>query len=383
MMTRIGVKVRNCRALGLPVALSLVLLAGCGAREMQRVEGETHWLSSCRTSDACGDGLECVCGVCTDTCATTPDCQRFGASVTCVAGEETAFEARCSNEQKQQPMCVRTRDIVEDHTDTSASSTTDITSASGEFTEQTSSDAEAGGSSDAQTASPSTSGSSDSSSLSESCESPYITPSELSSTPRVNVNAELIAVLAGARAVASDEDYLRAVRDYDALVALDARLADFWRSNAQPAVGSGISLVLEESSVPQFSATARCLNNLYGATFSSEPQTGLISWASLEFDGVFNLELVSQHYAALPGVIDVSPDVPVPPPVILEDEAFIREITRDEDVWIYSFFITKFNCSIDLKVTTDAAGSAEILEWSSVPEDFPAAEECQRPDAGL
>src|SRR5690606_32181768 len=68
---------RRSRAI---VTLGLTLtLVGCGARTRERVEGETHWLSSCSEGETCSDGLVCICRVCTAACSEAEQCGALGA----------------------------------------------------------------------------------------------------------------------------------------------------------------------------------------------------------------------------------------------------------------------------------------------------------------
>jgi hypothetical protein len=61
-------------------------VVGCGARAQQsETGGETHFLKSCSSSEGdCGDGLSCVCGVCTRSCDEDRTCSSF-PNATCVS----------------------------------------------------------------------------------------------------------------------------------------------------------------------------------------------------------------------------------------------------------------------------------------------------------
>jgi hypothetical protein len=61
-------------------ALGLIA-AACG-RATTTESGETHFLISC--DSGCGDGLQCLCGVCSKACDTSSNCSDLGQSVTCV-----------------------------------------------------------------------------------------------------------------------------------------------------------------------------------------------------------------------------------------------------------------------------------------------------------
>lgn len=62
-----------------------VLAASCDGKS--QTETETHFLSSCSAS--CPSGLTCVCGVCTEPCASDSACSRFPGSATCEAAAAT------------------------------------------------------------------------------------------------------------------------------------------------------------------------------------------------------------------------------------------------------------------------------------------------------
>src|SRR5688500_2824468 len=71
------------RLVSLMAALSLwfAALAACGKSDTAE-SGESHFLAFCET-DACGDGMECVCGVCTTTCSDSAACGGLASGATC------------------------------------------------------------------------------------------------------------------------------------------------------------------------------------------------------------------------------------------------------------------------------------------------------------
>lgn len=63
------------------VLASLLVLA-CQTQGRDGVDGETHFLKSCSPSkDSCGDGLKCLCGVCSLACNQSSTCEAFGGAV--------------------------------------------------------------------------------------------------------------------------------------------------------------------------------------------------------------------------------------------------------------------------------------------------------------
>lgn len=69
----------------------LALASGCSDTEdVGATDTKTNWLSRCDTDSDCGDGLDCLCGVCTRSCEEAVDCSGLpGAS--CAPANE------CSN----------------------------------------------------------------------------------------------------------------------------------------------------------------------------------------------------------------------------------------------------------------------------------------------
>lgn len=85
------------------VALVAVLVfTGCGQQDdpTPSFEGETHWLTSCDTSEDCGDGI-CACGFCTIVCETDTTCEGLDPPGKCVL--PGALE--CSDMVPAGPVC--------------------------------------------------------------------------------------------------------------------------------------------------------------------------------------------------------------------------------------------------------------------------------------
>lgn len=53
---------------------------------------ESHFLGSCDGSHACAQGLECVCGLCTEPCRSDDDCSNLDGSAECLAHEDVSCE---------------------------------------------------------------------------------------------------------------------------------------------------------------------------------------------------------------------------------------------------------------------------------------------------
>jgi hypothetical protein len=210
------------------------------------------------------------------------------------------------------------------------------------------------------------------------CGDAAIATADLAATPRENTLAEVLAILADQGPLATDAGYQRAVRDHDALIGVDARLSRFWWSGANPAIGNQIDVQISgEASL--FVEAAECVNQAWGANLTSELEIGDSLFVHLELDGVFNLGLLTAAYAQVPSVIEAHPQVPTPLPVITDNEAFVRRVVRNADVYTYSFVITKLDCNIELAIAVDADGLAEVAEWKSLPD----VSDCQRVEPGL
>lgn len=363
-------------ATSLAMVVAALALPACGARARDRVEGETHWLSACSESSACDDGQSCICGVCTVACEADDACRDF-PSAACSASGLTPYEDNCGALNSSASICVRESDVRPSDVDSGEPSTgPQVTSessssqpaltqpgATSREVPHLTSDEVSSADQDASAALP--------------CKDAGVA-AELAATPREDQLGEVLAILASDQLVATDEDYARAVRDHAALVAIEPRVAAFGASGASPAVGNQVILQFV-SADRDFAMAAQCVNDAYGATIADEVPVDGTRLVFLHFDGVFNLDLLSQVYSGVPGVTQAYPDVPTPPPVIVDNQAFVRSVTRAGDTWAYAFNITRSECNIALTITTDVDGDAQIAEWQAEP-DVPA---CQRGDAGM
>ncbi len=83
-------------------ALAAFALVACGKSESAE-SGESHFLSYC-DDDACGDGMSCVCGVCTSTCSEPSDCAGLASGAICQSarascGEDSVCDFGCEGDQ--------------------------------------------------------------------------------------------------------------------------------------------------------------------------------------------------------------------------------------------------------------------------------------------
>jgi hypothetical protein len=83
---------RLLRALSCFVLAALIAGLACSDTHATDINGETHFLKLCRTDGAaCGNGLSCLCGVCTRACEAITDCSAH-ASAECVEPLSCAAE---------------------------------------------------------------------------------------------------------------------------------------------------------------------------------------------------------------------------------------------------------------------------------------------------
>lgn len=91
---------RRLRGGWLVGALLFSLVASCGKTDPAGGNGETHFLSSC--TESCGEGLACLCGVCTIACESESACTVPGSTcldspLSCTEAERTC-DAECTDD---------------------------------------------------------------------------------------------------------------------------------------------------------------------------------------------------------------------------------------------------------------------------------------------
>lgn len=74
----------------------LALASGCrGESQGPSTGSETHFLSWCTSDASCGDGLACLCGVCTQTCTGDAACTELASTAECVQADTRPAEHAC------------------------------------------------------------------------------------------------------------------------------------------------------------------------------------------------------------------------------------------------------------------------------------------------
>jgi hypothetical protein len=80
------------------MAVLLALTAGfggCRGEGKGATDTSSNWLGTCGEGETCGDGLECLCGVCSRSCETTLGCAEFGNEAACVSPAECGNTSIC------------------------------------------------------------------------------------------------------------------------------------------------------------------------------------------------------------------------------------------------------------------------------------------------
>ncbi|MDX2022998.1 MAG: hypothetical protein SF187_22380 [Deltaproteobacteria bacterium] len=91
-------------------AVALLSLGGCRKEDSPRNDGESHFLETCASS--CGDGLQCLCGVCTLPCESTQMCNALNPAATCgvsvggICGAKAPTQGICHVSCKDSSACV-------------------------------------------------------------------------------------------------------------------------------------------------------------------------------------------------------------------------------------------------------------------------------------
>ena len=77
----------------------LVLWAGsCSETSSRQAGSETHFLMDC-SEVSCGEGLQCICGVCSQPCVQLTDCSSLSSAATCAPLGPRVAQGRCDDNQ--------------------------------------------------------------------------------------------------------------------------------------------------------------------------------------------------------------------------------------------------------------------------------------------
>lgn len=203
------------------------------------------------------------------------------------------------------------------------------------------------------------------------CPPARATAAELASTPRADVNLELLALkLSPGKVVADEATYQRVVRDVGAIRAKDPKLAPISFFSYRD--GRTISFVLPVNTAMQMEAgnyhAWDCLNETYGAVMPFEIiRIGNADDAFLymKLKGIYATDLLAAEYARLPGVTSTDS-------IALGGGGSTICVTSGPSTWHYVFDAGSGDCPagcIDHSYrhfTTDPDGAVAVLEtWST------------------
>src|SRR5688572_6689018 len=98
-MTRMKLEplLRGLRLL-LPFALLVLWMASCGQTSSPQSGSETHFLMGC-SEGSCGEGMQCICGVCSTPCVQRADCSSLSNAADCTALGPRVAQGRCDGTQ--------------------------------------------------------------------------------------------------------------------------------------------------------------------------------------------------------------------------------------------------------------------------------------------
>lgn len=82
----------------LPFALLVLSMTSCGQTSSPQSGSETHFLMGCREG-SCGDGMQCICGVCSAPCVQRADCSLLSSVADCTALGPRVTQGRCDGTQ--------------------------------------------------------------------------------------------------------------------------------------------------------------------------------------------------------------------------------------------------------------------------------------------
>lgn len=84
-------------------ALGAIALCSCAETTQNHQDKNTNWLMACEATGECGDGLECVCGLCTRVCEETAQCGALGELAVC--GALSVGESACAASERALSVC--------------------------------------------------------------------------------------------------------------------------------------------------------------------------------------------------------------------------------------------------------------------------------------
>jgi hypothetical protein len=89
------------------IYIACVPLFGC-ADSGGSWDKNTNWLKNCEYDDDCGNGLSCLCHICSETCESKSDCDGLNANASCVSVKVETLASACAtaNTKPEGNMCL-------------------------------------------------------------------------------------------------------------------------------------------------------------------------------------------------------------------------------------------------------------------------------------
>lgn len=98
-MTRMKIELLlSALRLLLPFTLLMLWIASCGQTSSPQSGSETHFLMGC-TEGSCGDGMQCICGVCSTPCVQRADCSSLSSVAECTSLGPRVARGSCDGTQ--------------------------------------------------------------------------------------------------------------------------------------------------------------------------------------------------------------------------------------------------------------------------------------------
>jgi hypothetical protein len=207
---------------------------------------------------------------------------------------------------------------------------------------------------------------------------------EVQATPRPDRRAERAALALGGGLTAHEGDYLRVISDLKSIAELHPELADAQYNFLL--VPDELIVGFEPAAYARIEAGTydgwSCLNDWYGASGSPSTKFVEIGYALIAFEGIFDLDRVSEDYAALADVLWVGRNSiiwagPGPPPPITMCAAAAGDTFR----YFYSDYFFRTGAAAWYFTSTPDSPPTLVEAYSGIgplPDWWDDAQTCQR-----
>jgi hypothetical protein len=104
MLSRFSSGLKLCAA----VALVAVACASCKSSNGPQIDANSNWLRLCDIDSDCVAAGGCICGLCSDSCASDAECSRGKLSGPCVTSRNGTAGHRCAQDKqlRAEPLCL-------------------------------------------------------------------------------------------------------------------------------------------------------------------------------------------------------------------------------------------------------------------------------------